>query len=155
MAQGYNTQGMILKYAPEATAGTRPTTGYIELKGINKFPAIDSSPDKIESTTFANTEYKSYIAGLKDLDTLDFGMNLTEENKTLWDACVAAYTTASAAGKVVWFEIAHPSITESFYFSGEPSALGLPEAEPNALLSATVHVTTQEVAGFNTKSTHG
>ena len=96
----------------------------------------------METTTLDELEYKTYIDGLKDLGgALEFTFNLTEELITAWDTLMTAYTTAKAAGKATWFTIVIPELTESFYFTGNPSNMGLPETSVNSVLEITNYIT--------------
>lgn len=142
MAIDLSTAGVQLLYAVETTAGTRPTTGYTRIKGVKSTPSLNAAPDTLETTTLDELEYKTYIDGLKDLGgALEFTFNLTEELITAWDTLMTAYTTAKAAGKATWFTIVVPGLTDSFYFTGNPSNMGLPETSVNSVLEITNYIT--------------
>ena len=142
MAINLSTAGIQLQYAVETTAGTRPTTGYTRIKGIKSTPSLNPSPETLETTTLDETEYKTYIDGLKDIGgALEFTFNLTQELITDWDALMTAYETAKAANKATWFTIIVPGLTESFYFTGNPSAMGLPETSVSSVLEITNYIT--------------
>ena len=80
MGVAINTAGVTVGYAVEATAGTRPTTGYTVIPDIKSVPELNPSPETLESTNLMETEYKTYIEGLKDLGgALSFTANLTKE----------------------------------------------------------------------------
>ena len=142
MAINLSTAGVQLQYAVETTAGTRPTTGYTRIKGIKSTPSLNPSPDTLETTTLDELEYKTYIDGLKDLGgALEFTFNLTEELITAWDTLMTAYEAGKVAGKATWFTIVVPGLTDSFYFTGNPSAMGLPETSVNSVLEITNYIT--------------
>lgn len=142
MAINLSTAGIRLYYAVEETAGTRPTTGYTELEGIKSTPSLNPSPETLETTTLNETEYKTYIDGLKDIGgALEFTFNLTEELITKWDALMTAYEAAKIANKNVWFTIVIPGLTQSFYFTGNPSNMGLPETSVSSVLEITNYIT--------------
>lgn len=142
MAINLSTAGIHLKYAVEETAGTRPTTGYVDLKGVKSTPNLNPSPDTLETTDLNETEYKTYIDGLKDLGgALEFNFNLTQELIEIWDELMTAYETAKAAGKAVWFLIDIPGLTEGMFFPGNPSEMGIPETEVNSVLEITNYIT--------------
>jgi len=137
-----STAGIYLAYAVEETAGTRPTAGYTRLTGAKSTPSLNPSPETLETTTLDETEYKTYIDGLKDLGgALEFTFNLTEELITQWSTLMTAYETAKAAGKATWFTIVIPGLTNSFYFTGNPSAMGLPETSVSSVLEITNYIT--------------
>lgn len=142
MAINLSTLGIHLYYAVEATAGTRPTTGYVDLVGVKSTPSLNPSPDTLETTTLNETEYKTYIDGLKDLGgALEFTFNLTEELVEIWETLMTAYEAAKATGKNTWFLIDIPGLSEGMYFPGNPSAMGIPETEVNSVLEITNYIT--------------
>ena len=142
MAINLSTAGVQLQYAVEETAGTRPTSGYKRIKGIKSTPSLNPSPDALETTTLDETEYKTYIDGLKDVGgAIEFTFNLTEELITAWDELMTAYEAGKATGKATWFTIVVPGLTNSFYFTGNPSAMGLPETSVNSVLEITNYIT--------------
>ena len=57
MALEFNTIGVKLKYAVEASAGTRPVSGFVQIPDIKSTPAIDINPNKIEVTNLED-EYR-------------------------------------------------------------------------------------------------
>ena len=78
-----STAGVTLLYAAEATAGTRPTTGYEKISEIKSIPELNPEPDNLETTTLEETERKTYVPGLKDIGgALSFTANLTEASMT-------------------------------------------------------------------------
>ena len=142
MAINLSTAGVQLWYAVESTAGTRPTSGYTRIKGIKTTPSLNPSPETLETTTLDETEYKTYVDGLKDIGgALEFTFNLTEELVEKWDDLMTAFETGKAAGKNTWFTIVVPGLSQSFYFTGNPSSMGLPETSVSAVLEITNYIT--------------
>lgn len=142
MAVNLSTLGVQLHYAVEASAGTRPTTGYTRIYGIKSTPSLNPAPEAIETTTLDELEYKTYVDGLKDLGgALEFTFNLTEELIEKWDDLMEAYETAKAQNLNTWFAIVVPGLSEAFYFPGNPSAMGLPETSVNTVLEITNYIT--------------
>ena len=142
MAINLSTAGIQLLYAVEATEGTRPTSGYTRIKGIKSTPSLNPSPESLETTTLDETEYKTYIDGLKDIGgAIEFTFNLTEELITAWDALMTAYEAGKAANKATWFTIVIPGLSKSFYFTGNPSSMGLPETAVSSVLEITNYIT--------------
>ena len=154
MAINLSTAGVQLWYAAETSAGTRPTSGYTRITGIKSTPSLNPSPETLETTTLDETEYKTYIDGLKDIGgALEFTFNLTEELIEKWDALMTAYENAKSAGKNIWFTIVVPGLSKSFYFTGNPSAMGLPETSVSAVLEITNYITpTNAPVKFNKPS---
>lgn len=144
MARYLSTIGVHLYYGVEETAGTRPTakSAYTELVGIKSIPSLNPQPDNLETTTLNETEYKTYIPGLKDLGgSLEFTFNMSQDLKDTWDALITADAAAKAAQKATWFYIEVPGLTEGLYFTGEPSPMGLPEMGVNAVLEVSNSIT--------------
>ena len=137
-----STAGVALAYAVEETAGTRPTGNFTRIHGIKSTPNLNPAPETIEATTLDETEFKTYVEGLKDLGgALEFTANLTQNLITEWDALITAYETATASQKNIWFSIVIPGLEEAVYFAGKPSNLGAPETAVNSILETTLYIT--------------
>ena len=54
---------------------------------------------------------------------------------------MTAYKAGIADGKKTWFAIVVPGLTDAFYFTGNPSSMGLPETSVNAVLEITNYIT--------------
>jgi len=153
MAQELSTAGVLLKYAVEATAGTRPTTGFTQIPCIKAIPDFNPEPESLEVTDLSDTTWRRYIPGLKDPGgALAFTANLTTQFKTAWETLVTAFETAKAADKATWFEIMVPNFG-SFYFAGYPSTLGMTAMDVNAVLEIEAYVTPNQIEGWGTSST--
>ena len=151
MALEFNTIGVKVKYAVETSAGSRPTSGYIQIPDIKNTPAIDINPAKLQVTNLED-EYHRYIDGVKSVgDSFDFTANLTADLKTKWASCVSAANAAWASSKSTWFEIAIPNF-DSFYFSGIPTELGVNEMGVDAVIESTLHVVPNSIAGWASAS---
>lgn len=153
MSLELSTAGVLLKYACETTAGTRPTTGYTQIPNIKSIPDFNPEPESLEVTDLSDTEWRRYIPGLKDPGgALAFTANLTTGFKTAWTALVTAATTAASTGKATWFEIMVPSFG-SFFFAGIPSSLGMTAMDVNAVLEVEAYITPNQIHGWATSST--
>lgn len=142
MAINLSTAGVQLAYCVETTAGTRPTEDFVRIKGIKSTPSLNAAPESLETTTLDELEYKTYIDGLKDLGgALEFTFNLTEELITNWEALMTAYTGGKTSGKATWFAIIVPGLTKAFFFTGNPSPMGLPETAVSSVLETTNYIT--------------
>jgi len=154
MGIALSTAGVKIKYAVEATAGTRPTSGYKVLPDIKEVPEMNPEPETLETTTLSETEYKTYVEGLKDLGgALSFLANFTTELEEAWTTLVSAYKTATESDKSVWFEIEHPKLEKSVFFTGQPSAMGLPAMSVNSVLETNLYITPTNAPTWQTKST--
>lgn len=149
-----STAGVTVGYAAETTAGTRPSTGYKLIPDLKEIPDFNPEPETHEATDLEETEYKFYVAGLKDVGgALAFLANFTEKLQTEWETLVEAYNAASADGKRVWFEIKHPKLPKSVFFPGEPASMGLPGMTPNGVLETNCYITPVGAPEWNTKTT--
>lgn len=154
MSERLSTAGMTLQYAVEATAGARPTTGYKVIPEIKSMPSFNPSPNTIESTTLAETEYTTYVKGLKDLGgALEYGANLTEDLISFWDDLMEEYETAQAAGKAMWFAVVHPKLTKATFYVGEPSPIGFNDAEVGSMAETTLYITPNSAPVMDDKPT--
>ncbi|MEY8677018.1 hypothetical protein AALI59_12365 [Thomasclavelia cocleata] len=148
-----STAGVTVNYAVEATAGTRPTTGYIKIPSIKSVPEMNPSPETLETTDLSQTEFKTYVEGLKDLGgALAFLANFTTELEEAWTTLVSAYKTAKESGKAVWFEIKHPGLEKSVFFTGQPSAMGLPAMAVNSVLETNLYITPTNAPTWQAKT---
>ena len=142
MSERFSTAGMWLGYAAEATAGTRPTSGYTKIPEVKSMPSFNPAPETIESTTLEETEYKTYVKGLKDLSgALEYNANMTDDLVTAWETLLSAAETAWDAGKKVWFCVVHPHLAKAVYFTGDPSSIGLNEASVGGMAETTLYIT--------------
>ena len=156
MAKGIalSTAGVAIKYAVETEANTRPVSGFIRIHDIKEVPDFNPEPETIESTDLEETEYKTYVAGLKDVGgALGFLANFTQTLQTQWDTIVEAYNTALAANKRMWFEISHPKLEKAVFFTGEPAPMGLPSMSVSSILETTLYITPTGAPVWETKST--
>ncbi len=145
MANAVSTAGMNVKYAAEATAGTRPTSGYTVIPGCKAVPAIFNEPNTLQSTPLSATKNHTYIEGLSDSGgAIAITVNDYPAFRTAWNACVSAYD-ALTGGKGMWFEISYPSgsTLESFFFPGKPLALGFGGAEVDSVLENSANILPQ------------
>lgn len=156
MAVGNSTLGVKVYYSVESTAGTRPTaqSAYTEITGIKEIPAIGEEASAIDVTPLAETEFRQYVAGLKDTGgTIAFTANNTDAFQTAWSTLVSAYATGKASNKDTWFCIIHPNLAKAFFFTGEPVNLGLSGASVNEAMNATANVIAGKVEGWANKPT--
>lgn len=154
MSERVSTAGMQLAYAVETVAGTRPTTGFKVVPEVKSMPSFNPSPSTIDSTTLAETEYMTYVPGLKDLGgALEYGANLTDDLITFWEACIEEFKTADTSGKAMWWCVIHPKLAKATYYKGEPSPLGFNEASVGSMAETTLYITPSSAPVMETKPT--
>lgn len=152
MALEFNTIGVKIGYAVEASAGTRPTSGYTNIPDIKTIPGIELNPSKLEVTNLVD-RYKRYIGGVMDAgDDVALSANLTASLKTVWNSLVSAANTAWTSLKSTWFEISIPNF-DSFYFAGIPTEMGFNEMGVDAVAEASLHIIPNQIVGWAAKST--
>ena len=152
MALEFNTIGVKLGYCVEASAGSRPTSGYTNIPDIKSIPAIDLTPSKLEVTNLID-KYRRFITGVLDAgDSIDVNANLTATLKTAWASLVSAAASAWTSQKSTWFEISIPNF-DSFYFAGIPTEMGVSELGVDAVAEASLHIIPNQIAGWATAST--
>lgn len=142
MANAVSTAGMLVKYCVEATKGTRPTASYTTIPGCKAIPAIFNDPNMLQSTPLSATKNHTYIEGLNDSGgSIAITVNDYDEFRTAWESCVTAYEGLTG-GKQMWFEIAYQdgSNLDSFYFPGQPLALGFGGAEVDSVLENNANI---------------
>ena len=151
MALEFNTIGVKLNYAFESTAGSRPTSGYMNIPCIKTIPGMDMTPSKLEVTDLED-KYKRFINGVMDPgDDVNITANLTASLKTVWNTMCASAATKYASGYSTWFEISVPGF-DSFYFAGIPTEMGFNEMGVDAVAEAALHVVPNQIAGWATAS---
>lgn len=152
MALEISTAGISVGYAVEATAGTRPTTGYTNIPNLKQTPDLNAAPSSLEVTDLSDLVWRRYIPGLRGSDgALQFTANLTSAFKTAWTTLVTAATTAYETGKLTWFEIKVPTIG-SFYVAGIPCELGINSMDVDAVAEQNVYITPNKWHGWDEAS---
>lgn len=155
MANAVSTAGMLVKYAVEATAGTRPTSGYTTIPGCKAIPEMFNDPNMLQSTPLSATKNHTYIEGLGDTGgAIGITANDYSEFRTAWDNCITAFEGLTG-GKQMWFEVAYPdgSSLDSFYFPGKPLPLGFGGAEVDSVLENNANIAPQGDYEFAAAST--
>lgn len=142
MSERVSTAGMYLCYAVETVSGDRPSTDFKIIPEVKSMPSFNPAPNTIDSTTLLETEWMTYVDGLKDPGgALEYGANLTDDLETAWDALIEAYETGVKSNLATWFAVVHPKLKNCRYFTGKPSAIGINEAEVNGMAETTLYIT--------------
>lgn len=144
MAIPITSIGIKVSYAFEATAGTRPASGYKVIPGVKEIPEMNPQPEALDTTSFDNLEYTTSVPGLKDLGgDLAFTANFTQALYDTWQAAstgvMALWAAANTAGKAMYLCIDIPGLTKSCFISVVPSNIGLPAASTNSVMEVTLH----------------
>lgn len=127
--------------AIETTAGTKPTTNYYPVPQVTALPDLDFEPDTIETTSYDNEEFKSYLTGLKDTGgTLSLEANYTEYGTDMWDDIVDTLAEDST-GKIAWLLITFEGTEKTWFIPIKPIVTGIPDAPVNDKLSINYNFT--------------
>lgn len=153
MANELSTLGIKLYYAPESDAGTKPTTGFVNIPGIVSMPELGAEPELIDVTPLEETEYTRNVPGLKTAGNFSMTANINDDFLTTWGTLMTAYQTAQTAGKSLWFVVVHPKLAKAFWFTGEPVSLPLAEMAVNSAFQTTANVTVNKTEGWADKPT--
>lgn len=154
--QAINSAGLLVKYCVEATAGTRPTTGYTEIPGVTAIPAFGDEAPTLQSTPLSATVNHTYVLGLRDPGgAIQLTVNDADAFRDAYNTMMTAYATAAAAGKGMWIEYAYPAAAglDSFYFPAEPAPLGFGGAEVDSVLQNMLNLIPQGDYVFAAAST--
>ena len=149
-----STAGVTLHYVTETSPGDMPTEGFTQIPEVKSIPELNPEPDNLETTTLEETEWRTYIPGLKDPGgALAFTANLTEDLMTKWEALVSAYDDAAAENHAIWFVIVIPGLKKVLAFTGKPSPLGMPGMEVSSVLETSLYITPTNAPEWKTKPT--
>ena len=148
MSQRFSTAGMRLYYA---VGSSMPTSGLTKIPEVKSIPSFNPSPETIQSTTLEETEYHTYVEGLKDLGgALEFGANLTEDLISVWGSCNSVHDSMGTS-EAMWFYIIHDGLSQAVAFEGDPSPLGLNEASVGGMLETSLYITPNTAPEWVTK----
>lgn len=135
-ANALNSAGLLVKYAVESTAGSRPTSGYTQIPGVKAIPAFGDEVNTLQSTPLEATKNHTYIAGLADTGgAIQLTVNDYPAFRSAWTSLMTAYNSIASTSKALWIEYAYPtSNMQSFFFPAEPHDLGFGGAEVDSVL---------------------
>ena len=135
--------GLKIGIAIESTAGTMPTTNYYVVPQVTDLPDLDFEPDTIETTSYDNLEYKSYLPGLKDTGgIISLSANYTEYGVDMWDDIVDKLSPSkNATGKKAWLLVTIEGTQRRWFIPINPVITGLPSAPVNDKVSINYNFT--------------
>lgn len=141
MANGLISAGATVKWAAEATAGTRPTSGYATLAGVTAVPAINQDANVKQTTPINQTVNHTYTRGLADPGAIGLTVNDFDAFRAGFSAMKTAYD-ALDGGKQMWVELAYPPEADlnSFYMPVEVTELGFGGFEVDEVMENTVNL---------------
>lgn len=145
-----STAGILFGYGVETEKGQKPTV-FTQIERAMSLPALNPQPESLDVTPLDATEWKEYIAGLKDTGgALAVRFSLNNALKETWSDLIDKYNTAKASDLAVWVEFYIPGMTDAFFFTCEPTPLGFGGAEVNAHLEVEAFITPTGKIGWDT-----
>lgn len=146
---GVSSLGVRLGYAPETTAGEKPSA-FTWLERANSIGGISLETEQIDASALED-EISRYIAGRQDTGgTWEIGFNISDEVITLLETMMTTYAGLSG-GKKMWFEVWSPYLTKAFFVVAQPPKhIPMPEFSQNELQTVTLTLTIEEYKGMDT-----
>jgi hypothetical protein len=98
-----------------------------------------------------NVEVRIKSLAITKLGDWTVTFNYTAEVVAQLKAMIAAYNTAKADGKKMWFEVWIPNSTDAFFLIAQPpQVLSMPEIAQNELLTIDLSFAVEEYKGEST-----
>ena len=145
---GVNTVGVKFGYAVETTAGTQPTA-FTQLTRINQIGGINIENEQIDASALEDEIEKSIAGRGSTGGSFPVTVNATQETITEWTTLIAAYNTAKADNKQMWFNTYVPSLSKSYMVVAEPpTKLPQPDFDQNSLLTMELTLTINDYKGI-------
>lgn len=162
MAGEVSSANIVIKYCPETSAATRPTTGYkTKATGatlniadyVTGISGLTAEYEQYDVTPLSETRRHRFVKGLQGNDgNLSLSCNINPTSRADWNAIVSEYASLTG-GKGMWFEFTLPGDTQSAFFRGEPCEMGFPDVEAASAVQGAVQIIENEYAGWASKST--
>lgn len=157
MAGEVSSAGIKISYCAEATAGTRPTSGYKEkatgatlkiAEYVTGISGLTAEFEQYDVTPLAEQNRHRFVKGLQGNDgNLSLSCNINPTSRADWTAIVAEYE-ALTGGKGMWFAFTLPGDTQSAYFRCIPCPMGFPDVEAASAVQGAVQLIENEYAGW-------
>lgn len=148
MALEFSTAGISLKYACEATAGSKPAS-FTNIPDVVSIADINEEPNMLDVTNLADLVWTRQINGLRSSGgALNVTVNGTANFKSVWATLCSSAATAKAANKKTWFEIVVPGFSSGFFITGDPSDLGFFGADVDEVYRGDVYISKNTLEGW-------
>ena len=162
MAGEVSTCGILIRYASESVAGTRPTSGYATkasggtlgiadyVTGIN---GLGAEYEQAEVTPLSETQRHRFIPILMGNDgNVSMNANINKTSRTDWGLIVAEHL-ALTGGKGLWFEFTLPGDDQSLFIRGIPCPMNFPDVESAQAAQGAIQIIENQYAGWASKTT--
>lgn len=147
-----STIGMLLGYGLETVAGTKPAA-FTKFPYAITLPERNLEPQAIDVTPLSETTSHRFVPGLaNDSSPIAIQFNMNDTSQAAWEAMVSAYA-GRGAGLSMWFEFYHPDLSDGFFFTGEPVALGFGGADVDSALNVTGYIIPNSMKKWDTAVT--
>ena len=149
---GLSTLGVKASYAVETVAGTKPSTGWLQLERLTSIGGLSLSTEQIDVTAIEDV-FKRYAAGQQDTGgNIEIGFNVTPEVIAQIEKLFNASNTAKSASKATWLQISHDDMSRAFFIKIEcPRAIPVPETSANSAWQITVNFIVSSYEGLANK----
>lgn len=148
MALEFSTAGISLKYAVEATAGSKPNS-FTNIPDVVSIADINEEPNMLDVTNLADLVWTRQINGLRSSGgALNVTVNGTANFKSVWTTLCTAASSARASNKATWFEITVPGYSSAFFITGSPSDLGFFGADVDEVYRGDVYISKNTLEGW-------
>lgn len=162
MAGEISSAGVKIYYAPESTAGTRPSTGFKQKATsatlniadyVTGVSGLGADYDMLDVTPLSEENRHRFVRGLQNNDgSISLAANINPTSRADWSAIVAEYN-ALTGGKALWFEFILPGDTDAIFVRGEPLPMRFPDVEAGSAVQGAIQIVENEYADWTTAIT--
>ena len=159
MAGEISSAGVKILYAPESTAGVRPTTGYKEKATagtmniadyVTGISGLGADYDMYDVTPLSETSRHRFIKGLQNNDgSIELNANINPTSRDDWGKIVTEFA-ALTGGKMLWFQFVLPGDTQGFFVRAEPMPMRFPDIDAASAVQGAIQIIENMCDGFQT-----
>lgn len=151
MIAGLSTLGVTLSYGVEASSGAKPSTFKL-LNRVNSIGGITLSSETIDASALEDLAERSVSGRQASGGSWNVTFNYTDEVATELTTMITEYNEAAEANKRMWFQVAHPTLANSFFVCAQPpQVIPMPSFDQNGLLTVEMTFSIDEYKGTDTK----
>ena len=162
MAGEIGALGVKFLYAPEATAGVCPSSGFAAKASAGTLDLADfiveatgfsADIETADVTPMSTPQYgrRRFIPLVYGNDgNISFNCNVNKTSRDSWNAICAEHA-ALTDGKSFWWEVILPGDDKGYFFRGEPIPMQMPDLTATNAVQGTVQIVESGNNGFQTK----
>lgn len=148
---GISALGVTFGYAPETTAGEKPTEGWKQLTRINEIGDAEVSQETIDASALEDKVQKNIEGRSTISDTLPVTVNRTPETIAEWKEVIKTYE-ALDGGKRMWFQTITPGFLDAeFVVAAPPRAIPISGKSQNSLQTMVMNLVIKDFIGTDAK----